>query len=77
MSMFSFAESLDGHNPYDLTKYVDRVSQVSECLIDIGLMDRRQLRFKLILHWSWYNSFSSSLVLGRYWSLIPKGCLGV
>jgi len=26
MSMFSFAESLDGHNPYDLTKYVDRVS---------------------------------------------------
>lgn len=26
MSMFSFAESVDGRNPYDLTKYVDRVS---------------------------------------------------
>jgi hypothetical protein len=26
MSMFSFAESLEGENPYDLTKYVDRVS---------------------------------------------------
>jgi hypothetical protein len=27
MSMFSYAESLnDQHNPYDLTKYVDRVS---------------------------------------------------
>jgi len=30
MSMFSFAESHDGDNPYDLTKYVDRVSIISQ-----------------------------------------------
>jgi hypothetical protein len=75
MSMFSFAESLDGDNPYDLTKYVDRVSLTPERLW--GSADyRHQSRFKPIHHSNSSNSCLSSLALGRYWSRIPKEYLG-